>query len=159
MGDYEIRVQFHTYSNPTSGCQDCTISTGEVTCCDAALNLLTCRDDDQCDNIFIVCLRELGLSGNVGAESLCTTAPRITETLPDSDNIDFGSEELANFTSTMLFQEAGAWEVRMHMSIIYYMNRPSLDIIIYKLCTYRGCRCTLLFWMMMVFLAKASPIA
>ena len=55
-GDYVLRVQVHSYKNPTNRCAGCGDTRG---CCDN----FECDDDSppiRCDNEFLYCLRPLG---------------------------------------------------------------------------------------------------
>ena len=58
-GDYTLRVQVHSYNNPSNWCPVCIgPNTGQPGCCDN-FDMTSCSKSRRCDNEFFFCLRPL----------------------------------------------------------------------------------------------------
>ena len=96
LGDYELRVQFHRYVNPTSRCADSACHTPSgVTCCDGD-KVGNCTGEELCDNLFFHCLRE-------AQNTTCLQAFSKNATFVNADDIIS--------LVPLLFTVPGAWEV------------------------------------------------
>lgn len=97
VGDFELRVKVHSYSNPGSRCAQCSVSifSSEYSCCDSLTNSGMCAGEDLCDTFFQYCLRPVGSTG-ISCPNRASTATNYfspnTDTLVDVGETVFGSE-------------------------------------------------------------------
>ena len=115
-GDYIFRAQVHSYLNPTNHCAECDA------CCDSIGRICTSRE--QCDNVFLYCVRVLGtpeptlgtledtVSNGNRARRLQCIESRSSHVNSDGGSIDFSRPTLLGIPNPTEFPViASEWEV------------------------------------------------
>ena len=132
-GDYILRVQVHSYDNPTDFCAGCGADQG---CCDG-FEREECTGSRDCENVFFYCVRPLGtptqtletvLGDTVFEDSIedrerelqCTPSLAAFRSTPTDDFIDFSQPTFLGIPNPMEFQVvANKWEVsKLHAAKI-----------------------------------------
>ncbi len=111
--DYQVEARVFRYQNPGNLLFSNPFTGNHVGCCDElSLGQLTCTGNEICDNSFLICLHEPGVScSDVPAEDpLRLESVTITQ---NDDDLTFeeGPDTLQGLPNPVVFNVTGPWPV------------------------------------------------